>query len=127
MPDSNRITRSRIGYNSENLLPLPGFVQRCHAAMDADWNLAPSAKRGEGSALRRDREPCSRIVQEGNCAHGSGIVFACLNAKRPLPGGRTKLIRFQPLAQPLGFLKTIKAGSRQQNGIDLSLGKFAQP
>jgi hypothetical protein len=117
---------SRVGDYGEDLLPLAGFVLRSDAAMDADGDLATSAEGGEGGAFGSDGVAGRVVVEKGYCGDGFRVVFADLEAERALACSGTEIFRLEALADPFSFLEAIEPGGSEQNGVDLTLGKFAQ-
>src|ERR1700722_13477064 len=115
-----------IGHNREDLIPFARFVLWCEAAVDANWDLATSAQGGKCGAFGGDSKTGRGIIKEGDGGNGCGIILTSLNSQRPLAGSGTKVIRFKALADPFGLFQAIKAGSSQQNGIDLAFSQFAQ-
>ena len=94
--------------------------------MDADGYLATAAQSGQRRALGGNGKTSRRMIKERNSVDGGLVALAGFNAQRSLTRGRTKILRIEFLAQPIGLAQPLKAGGRQQDRFHLALGKLAQ-
>jgi len=124
--DADGLTGGWIRDYGEDLLPLAGFVLRSDATMDADGDLATPAECSEGGAFGGDGVAGRVVVEKGDCGDGFGVVFTGFYAERSLACRGTELFRLEALADPFSFFEAIEPGGSEQNGVDLTFGKFAQ-
>jgi hypothetical protein len=93
--------------------------------MNSDGNLATAAESGQGRALRRNCEARVGVVEEGTAASVSTSPLR-ISMASALAGGRTKILRIETLADPIGFAETVESGGGEQNRVHLALGQLAQ-
>src|SRR5271157_585135 len=116
----------RIGDNGKYLVPQLCSIPQSSAAVNADGNLAAATERGKRCPLYSNGKARGRMVEECYSGNSDIVVLAGLDAQRTLPSRGTKILRLEPLTDPLGFFHAVKAGRGQQNRIHLALGQLAQ-
>ena len=89
------------------------------------WQPPPRAASAARSAVTAKRVGAWSRKADG--VDGRSIVLAGFDAQRSLAGRRTKLLRIEPLADPIGLSQPLEASGGQQNRFHLPLGELAQP
>jgi hypothetical protein len=92
-----------------------------NAAMNAYGNLAAAAKCGQRGAFCCDGKARVAVVEERQGRNRLLVVFACLNTKRALAGGRAEICGVETLANPFCLFEAIETGGGKQDGVYLSL------
>jgi hypothetical protein len=82
--------------------------------------------RWEPGNRRRNCEARVGVVEEGDSGKGLHVAQADFNGQRTLAGGRTKILRIEALADPIGFAETVESGGGEQDCVDLAFRELAK-